>query len=73
RGLRKVETRLKASDLENLKITVAQYNKTSLVKALDNAVSVYRSLRRTLFKDTLLWQDKAEKKSMDYFKAIRKS
>lgn len=73
RGLRKVETRLKAADLENLKITVAQYNKASLVRALDNAVSVYRSLRRTLYKDPQLWQAKAEKKGMDYFKAIRKS
>jgi predicted nucleotidyltransferase len=73
RGLRKVETRLKAADLENLKITVAQYNKASLVRALDNAVSVYRSLRRTLFNDPQQWQAKAEKKSMDYFKAMRKS
>lgn len=73
KGLRKVEARLKAADLENLKITVAQYNKTSLSRALDNAVSVYRSLRRTLLKDTQLWQNNAEKKSMDYFKAIRKS
>lgn len=71
RGLRKVETRLKAADLENLKITVAQYNKASLIKALDNSISVYKSLRRKLGTETLDKQIKAEKISMDYFKSLK--
>ena len=45
RGLRKVETELNASDLENLKITIAQYNRESILKALDNTISIYRNLR----------------------------
>ena len=71
RGLRKAETRLTPSDLENLKITVAQYEKTSLLKALDNAISVYRSLRRKLFDDKILYREKTEKAAMDYFRKIK--
>lgn len=71
RGLRKVETRLKAADLENLKITVAQYNKASLIKALDNSISVYKSLRRKLGTESLKKQIETEKKSMDYFKTLK--
>ena len=71
RGLRKVETELNLSDLENLKITIAQYNRTSILKALDNMVSVYKSLRRKLYPDTIGLQTKAEKRSMEYFKRIK--
>jgi predicted nucleotidyltransferase len=73
KGLRKVEMKLNPADLENLKITVAQYNKNSLIKALDNIISVYRSLRRKLFAETIQLQSAAEKKSIAYFKAIRKA
>lgn len=71
RGLRKVEKKLTAPDLESLKITNAQYSKSSILKALDNTVSVYRSLRRKLFPDTVVLQAKAEKRSMDFFKKIK--
>jgi hypothetical protein len=71
RGLRKVETQLNAADLENLKITVAQYNRASLIKALDNEVSVYRSLRRRLYTEKVALQERTEKRSMEYFKKIK--
>jgi predicted nucleotidyltransferase len=71
RGLRRVETQLSPADLENLKITVAQYNRASLVKALDNSVSIYRSLRRKLFSDKIKLRDRTEKRSMEYFKTIK--
>ncbi len=71
RGLRKVETELNLSDLENLKITLAQYNRASIIKALDNTVSVYKSLRRKLYPDTIQLQTLAEKKSIEYFKKIK--
>lgn len=73
RGLRKVESKLSPADLENLKITVAQYNKASLLKALDNTISIYRSLRRKLYTDKIQLQEKAEKKSVAYFKQIQKA
>jgi hypothetical protein len=71
RGLRKVETKLNPPDLENLKITTAQYNKASILKALDNTVSVYRSLRRKLFPPEIELQARAEKRSMDFLKKVK--
>lgn len=68
RGLRKVETRLTPADLENLKITVAKYERASLFKALDNAVSVYRGLRRKVFTPAVALREETEKKSMAYLK-----
>ena len=73
RGLRKVEKKLNLPDLEDLKITVAQYNKASIIKALENTVSVYRMLRRKLFTDKVELQIKAEKRSMEYLKKIKNS
>jgi len=71
RGLRRVETALSLSDLENLKITIAQYNKASVIKALDNSISIYKSLRRKLYPDAVQLQSKAEKKSLEYMKKIK--
>ena len=71
RGLRRVETQLSLSDLENLKITIAQYNRESIVKALDNSISIYKSLRRKLYSDSIELQTKAEKRSLEYFKKIK--
>jgi hypothetical protein len=71
RGLRKVETELNLSDLENLKITIAQYNRGSIIKALDNTVSIYKSLRRKLYTDKVQLQSLAEKRSCEYLKTIK--
>jgi hypothetical protein len=71
RGLRRVEAELNLSDMENLKITIAQYNKISIIKALDNSVSIYKSLRRKLYPGTIQLQTVAEKKSNEYFKKIK--
>jgi hypothetical protein len=70
RGLRKVETELSASDLENLKITIAQYNRASILKALDNIISIYKNLRRKLYDDKVELQSRAEKLSVQYLKQI---
>lgn len=70
RGLRKVETELSASDLENLKITIAQYNRESILKALDNTISIYKNLRRKLYDDKVVLQIRAEKLSLDYLKEV---
>lgn len=71
RGLRKAEMKLGLPDLENLKITIAQYSRASVIKALDNTVSIYRSLRRKLFPAEIDLQAKAEKRSMEYFKKVK--
>ena len=49
----------------------SQYNRDSLVKGLDNAISVYRSLRRKLGSEQLQLQERAEKKSMSYFRELK--
>lgn len=71
RGLRRVETELSPADLENLKITIPQYNKESIVRALDNMISIYKTLRRKLFAEDIILQTRAEKRSLDYFKLIK--
>lgn len=71
RGMRKVETKLRLPDLEDLKITVAQYNRSSIIKALDNTISVYRMLRRKLYRDQVQLQERAEKKAMEFFRKIK--
>ncbi|MEO7982860.1 MAG: nucleotidyltransferase domain-containing protein [Bacteroidota bacterium] len=71
RGLRKVEKKLNLPDLEDLKITVAQYNRASILKALDNTISVYRMLRRKLFSDKIQLQVRAEKRIMEYLKQLK--
>ncbi|MEO7924323.1 MAG: nucleotidyltransferase domain-containing protein [Chitinophagaceae bacterium] len=71
RGMRKVETKLSAADLENLKITVAQYNRASVIKALENTVGIYRNLRKKLFPDTITLQALAEKRSCEYLKQVK--
>lgn len=71
RGLRKVETKLTLSDLENLKITVASYSRDSIIKSLDNTIGIYKSLRKKIFPDTIPLQKEAEKKSVEYFKKIK--
>lgn len=72
-GIRKVEARLSAPDLEDLKITVAQYNKTSLIKSLENTIAIYKSLRRKLFPESINLQERAEKTSLAYLKTIKKN
>jgi hypothetical protein len=71
RGLRRVETELNLSDMENLKITIAQYNRASIIKALDNTVSVYKSVRKKLYPETVQLQVIAEKRSLEYLKKIK--
>jgi hypothetical protein len=71
RGLRKVEKNLKLPDLEDLKITVPQYNKASILKALDNTIGIYKMLRRKLFTDKVQLQELAEKRAMGYLKKVK--
>lgn len=71
RALRKVETKLAADDFEVLKSTVASYDKESLFTALDNSISLYRSLRTNLFDDNIYLHKNAEEKVMSYLASIK--
>ncbi|MBS1513321.1 MAG: nucleotidyltransferase domain-containing protein [Bacteroidetes bacterium] len=72
RGLRKVETKLAPGDLENLKITIAQYNAQSIIDVLENIITIYRELRDELYPATIHRQQKIEKRSMSYFNRLKK-
>ena len=71
RALRKVETKLTTDDFEQLKSTVATYDKTSLFTALENNIELYRSLRKHLFDNDIQLQKKAEEKVMAYLNTIK--
>jgi hypothetical protein len=71
RGVRKVETQISKADFEQLKATIPNYTKASLLDSLEKAVLIYRQLRTELFKaDTILQLD-TEKKVMEYFDKIK--
>jgi len=71
RGVRKVEMELKDDDLNQLKLTIPDYNRQSLLDSLKNAVSLYRQLRTSLFDDKVLFQKDVEQKVMLYFEKIQ--
>jgi len=72
RGVRKVEMLLPADDLVKLKQTIPSYDKVSILAALDNSVSLYRSLRKDLFPSTIKLLKEAEEKVMDYVAGIKR-
>lgn len=53
RGVRKVEAQLSAPDFKALQNTLASNQKASLLTALQNSVTLYRSLRKELFPDNI--------------------
>jgi len=70
RGVRKVETELSSEDLTELKLTIPEYNRQSLIDSLRNSVSLYRQLRNDVFDEKVQLQENTEDKVMDYFEEI---
>ena len=70
RGVRKVETKLNADDLNDLKLTIPSYDRQSLIASLKNSVALYRKLRVTLFGDTVVLRKKAEERVMKYLEEM---
>jgi predicted nucleotidyltransferase len=71
RGVRKVETQLSSKDFDSLKATIANYNKESLMAALENAIDLYKKLRPTLFSSSIKLNQSAENAVMDYLNKIK--
>jgi predicted nucleotidyltransferase len=71
RGVRKAETQLASTDLEQLKATLPMYSKTDLLKTLQNAVTLYCELRSSLFSSGIILQTETENKVMEYFTKIK--
>ena len=70
RGVRKVETIVPREELNQLIATIPAYNKLALLKSLNNAVSLYRSLRISLFGQGVKLHAKTEESVMLYFDEI---
>lgn len=70
RGVRRVEIELDSHDLDELKQTIPDYTKQSLLGCLRNSVSLYKYLRTSLYDDTIILQNKTEKRVMLYFEKI---
>jgi len=70
RGVRKIESQLRAADLEKLLSTIPQYDKSSIMKSLRNSVNLYRELRSELFSEDVVLQLKSENKVMEYFEML---
>lgn len=73
RGVRKVETTIALEDFQQLQQTLATDNKVSLLTALENAVQLYRSLRKDLFTADTTLQHQTEEAVMQYFEEIRRT
>ncbi len=73
RGVRRVETELNETDLHDLKQTLPQYDRESLLKSLRHSVELYRKLRTALFDDTIRQQTATENSVMRYFETIEQA
>lgn len=71
RAVRKVETQLPSIDFEQLKNTIPSYSANSLVASLQDAVALYRRLRKDLFTKNIVLRSDAEIRVMEYFEAIQ--
>ncbi|RFS16532.1 nucleotidyltransferase domain-containing protein [Emticicia sp. C21] len=73
RGVRKLETKLSATDLAAIQETVATLDKKSLVTALWKCISIYEDLRTHLFNDSIELKPEAEKRVKEYLHLTAKS
>ena len=72
-GLRRAEIKLSPPDLASLSSTIALYDRDSILKALSNAVSIYRALRESVYPSTIQLQVRTEQRSLEYLEKIRSS
>lgn len=70
RGVRKLETKLSATDLAAIKETVATLNKPDLIAALWKCIAIYEDLRTHLFDDSIELKSPAEKRVKEYLQVI---
>lgn len=71
RALRKVEFNFKPRDLDELKTTVAAYEIQSIIQALENTVSLYVALRKSLYPPTVLLNERLREASYAYFMNVK--
>ncbi|MDR2083846.1 MAG: hypothetical protein LBP67_02480 [Bacteroidales bacterium] len=72
RGVRRVETDLENEDLNLLINTIPEYNRKSLLERLQNSISLYKKLRKSLFGKEINLQKETEIKVLLFFSEIEK-
>lgn len=70
RGVRKVETTLKASDFDSLTGTLCSNDRQQLMQSVQNAIALYIDLRSDLFKESITYT-KAERVVLRYFDHLK--
>jgi len=73
RGVRKVETKLPASDFEALASTVADLNKVSLITALKKSISIYENTLSQLVNSTVHLNHETELAVKAYLRLIEET
>lgn len=73
RALRKVETHVSKHDLEKLKGTVTAYEPEAIFNALENAISLYKDLRKEIFSVSVVLQTATEQKVIAYLGEIKRT
>lgn len=70
RAVRKVETSIKKEDFEQIKSTLPQYDRNSIIDALKNCITLYKSLRKELFDTQIELRKNTEHKVIEYLDHI---
>ena len=71
RGVRKVEMNLATDDLSKLMLTIAKYDRASIIAALEASIKLYRELRQQLFPKEIKIQIETELKAIEYLQIIK--
>lgn len=72
RGVRKIELNSTDEDIKILKDTLPEYNKESLLRAMNSTVKLYCKLRGELYGNDIVFRKDAEKRVMQYYDEISK-
>lgn len=70
KGVRKIEMEVIPADLDNLKLTLSEYDAAPLLAAISNSASLYTSLRRELYDSTVELRKEAEERVMNYVNGV---
>ncbi|GMN10075.1 aminoglycoside 6-adenylyltransferase [Croceitalea sp. MTPC9] len=70
RAVRKVEMELNPQDFFDLKKTIPEYDKQSLLRSLRHSITLYKDLRALLYDENIKLHSKTEEKVIEYFKEI---
>ena len=71
KALRKVESNLNTPDLLRLKKTIPTYDRDSIIKSLEEIISIYTTVRKELFPKKINFRSETQKKTLDYLHSLK--